>query len=468
MSVEQIVDGKQYTDASYSIFDPIIRDDSNIEYNYVKIDPTIGANLTSKNNQGDAIEYQYYGKDVYQLSKSYFLMKAVFSPSDDLGFDTGRHSSDVTPINNLAHEAFNDGTIWMGNEEAEKTTNIGHADTICKLVYASSEWGSGQGTDSCWVTDTANSGVAGAALGYADANAYRASEPAILRRERISGSYAATLNGIALSSSYFMVKPPFGLLTGNQGVFKDVSFRIKLNRQGNNFLGVCGGAGGAVGPGPKFVVQEMPFYLCVRKPNLDILFQLEKQLANSIIRYQYTTIKTNSLPIPANNNNLNINLNSYPAKPAVVILAFQNDNRETIYSDYGQFDHYNITELSLRVNDKRLPYEVMRTDFGTAAAPARQYQEPLTYLRELVGHNNYIKGHMISNKNYASNYPIFAFNLRNNNEGIPEPNKINTRLDLNVTFGVPPALGKVHAIFLFDNVLEVTGTSNVAKKVLGA
>lgn len=467
MSTEVIEDGKQYTDASYSIFDPIIKDDSNIEYNYVKIDPTIGANLTSKNSQGDAIEYQYYGKDVYQLSKSYFLMKAIYHSADDnLVYADARNSSDITPINNLAHEAFNDGTLWMGNEEAEKTTNIGHADTICKLVYASSEWGSGQGSDSGWFTDTTNSGVGGDAAGIALADNYRASEPAKLRRERVSGTYAATLNAVQATPSYFMVKPPFGLLTGNQGVFKDVSFRIKLNRQGNNFLGVAGHVG-AAGPGGKLVILEMPLYLCVRKPNLDILFQLEKQLANSVIRYQYTTIKTNSIPIAYRATNLNVNLNSYPAKPAAVLLAFQNDNRETIYSDYGQFDHYDISELSLRVNDKRLPYEVMRTDF-----PNRIYQEPLTYLREMVGHNNYIKGHMITNKNFASNYPIFAFNLRNNNEGIPEPNKINTRLDLNVTFSpIAPAVtpsGKVHCIFLFDNVMEVTGTSNVVKKVYGA
>lgn len=486
-------------DPSYDLFSPVISDNSNIGFEHITIQPDIGPNLEGKNSFNDIYEYFYQGKDFYDLSGAYFVGRARID-----GTLTKATNGHLSIINNTINNAFNRAELFLGGSTmAESIENYGLCDTVMKDVFASSEWISSVGKDSFYYSET-NSGRQEAVTGslatftggyYTGAknsdifDAQISPSARALRKRFITGCNAdGDIVDVATCTPktdvWFTFKPSFGLFSGAQHkTFKDVSFRIRLYRQDHPFMfcntGTSGGETAADlahaqtttwnADAMRFVIKEMSLKLPIRHPDLSIKLAIEEKLANSMVAYNYKTVKSNYVNMTPQNGTFSGTLANWASTPEMVFVVMQNTNRERYTGGhFSGFDHFDTKNMYITVNgSKRYPFESLTTQFGTTStAGIENYSEALALIRRCnYGMNDYLRGQFLTTDNFNA-FPIFAFlTTPSGDEKLPMLNREPCRIDVHVTCDNSLYSAKMYIIGVFNSVIEVNGTSNISKVI---
>lgn len=147
---------------------------------------------------------------------------------------------------------------------------------------------------------------------------------------------------------------------------------------------------------------------------------------------------------------------SQVTKPRYVIVGFQT-NRGVHNSDSSLFDHCNISNLKLYLNNERFPYDDLNVNFGH-----ENYHELYHNLRKIQ--ESYYNG-ACGNSPFELTFddfmqrPIFAFDCTRTDESL-KPGMVDVRLEIEARNNIP-ANTSAYCLIIHDNLIRYSPFSSL-------
>lgn len=454
MITETAVEQPQINDLGYSLDGAVLRDDSTLETGELWLNPSCGSDLTGLQGLNQPYTFEYYNSSdmIINLHDTFFTAKVKFQAADG---NAWIQNADVSPSSNIGLLFFR-ATLSLGDKIIEDIDNFGECSHVSSLVFSSNEYMTRQG---------ANEGV------YKNTGAGDITDPAIVAmKARTVGDVSAA---VAPKYSYFKIKPCFGMITDNMKYLRpETKLSITFYRGDDRKVFVKAAGYNTAAKTPIFILKNLQMCLPYKKPTASLMLQINEKLANSVVRYEYSTLRSRKVVIKAGSTDIPNMLGNFSARPAAVLMYFRQAGR---YADSRaitdawlnplSFDILPLQRIQLLVNGVPTPsvryeFEALDNDKLALGNYVRVYDE----LMKLGGKDNYVVGTNITYEEWAKYYPIFVFNLQNNkNISLPELNRTPTRIECQAQFPAQAADYECHFIFLFHNVVSVApkGIANI-------
>lgn len=150
-------------------------------------------------------------------------------------------------------------------------------------------------------------------------------------------------------------------------------------------------------------------------------------------------------------------------KPRYVVVAFQTNRNNVINRDFSMFDHCNITNLKLYLNNERYPYDDMNLDFGQL-----HYNE-LFYAFQSIQQNYYGSDASFFNPlgvditNFIGR-PIFAFDCSRSDETV-KSGMVDVRLEIEASVNIPENTA-AYCLIIHDNLIQYSPFTSIVHRVI--
>lgn len=150
------------------------------------------------------------------------------------------------------------------------------------------------------------------------------------------------------------------------------------------------------------------------------------------------------------------------SKPRYVIVAFQTGRNHVAASDATKFDHCNVSDVKLYMNNERFPYDDLNLNFAELS-----YHELYHMVTKLQ--KSYYNGTSPSNPiemDYAAllDRPVFAFDCSRTDENIKN-GMVDVRIEIETTVNIP-ANTTAFCLIIHDNLIRYSPfTSTVHRDI---
>lgn len=160
-----------------------------------------------------------------------------------------------------------------------------------------------------------------------------------------------------------------------------------------------------------------------------------------------------------NRHTWSVKTTSQVRKPRYVIVAFQT-NRSTIVNDSSEFDHCNISNVKLYLNNERYPYDdlnlaMTENHFHESYYMVQNIQ--LTYYNDVSFYNP--TGYDLAN---YSKKPVFAFDCTRSDESV-KASMVDIRLELESRANFAPNTA-VYCLIIHDNLVRYSPFSSIVHR----
>lgn len=172
--------------------------------------------------------------------------------------------------------------------------------------------------------------------------------------------------------------------------------------------------------------------------------------------YEFPTIPE------ATRNTWSVKTTSQVNKPRYVVIGFQTNRMNVIQSDASLFDHCNISNIKLYLNNEKYPYDDMNVNFATS-----NYQE-LYHMFQCI-QNSFYNGCAFfnpSNMNldaFAAR-PIFAFDCSRSDDSI-KVGMVDIRVEIESRINIP-ANTSAYCLIIHDNLFEYSPFTSRVHRVV--
>lgn len=149
-------------------------------------------------------------------------------------------------------------------------------------------------------------------------------------------------------------------------------------------------------------------------------------------------------------------------KPRYVIVAFQTNRNNIVGSNASEFDHCNITNLKLYLNNERFPYDDFNLNFAQIS-----YHE-LFYALTKIQHSYY---NGMGGSNAVANWPsyaglvqtpIFAFDCSKSEESV-KPGMVDVRLEIESSANIPVNTS-AYCLIIHDNLIRYSPFTSIVQR----
>lgn len=144
-------------------------------------------------------------------------------------------------------------------------------------------------------------------------------------------------------------------------------------------------------------------------------------------------------------------------KPRYVVVAFQTNRNFVATQNMSMFDHCNITNLKLYMNNERYPYDDMNVDFTT-----NKYHELFhTLIKAPVSYYNDLFGGYPTSQEFAdyANRPVFVFDCSRTDESI-KSGMVDVRLEIEASENFPLNTS-AYCLIIHDNLVWYSPFSSI-------
>lgn len=150
-------------------------------------------------------------------------------------------------------------------------------------------------------------------------------------------------------------------------------------------------------------------------------------------------------------------------KPRFVVVGFQTNRNNNFRVNSTLFDHCNITNVKLYLNNDRYPYDDLNLDSGLV-----HYQEVFHMLQSVqqkyyddVSFYNPVGVDMI---NFLSNRPVFVFDCSRTDESV-KMGMVDVRIDIEARQNIPNNTA-AYCLIIHDNLVQYSPFSSVVHRVI--
>ena len=345
----------------------------------------------------------------------------------------------VSLTNNAMMYLFKNIRYDLSGNEIEKITNLGQATTMLGLLKYPYDFSKSKGLNQSWYKDTLSEATA-QNLGWN------------IRRRHIinnnvdpkgSFSFKIPLKHIfGFCEDYDKVVYGFKhtiILTGNndhEAIFRDVGVdagKISLSK----------------------VSWFMPDVIPADKDKMELYKIIERK---EKIPVGYRMIQSTNASIPQTNSfSWRVSVKSSPEVPRFIIVGFQTDRTVEQDRNPSIFDHLNVRNNYVMLNNKRYPefdYNLSfpANQFSIAYGDAADFRTNFFDMNELVSSPN------INPSDYKTLYPIFLFNVSKQSEKLKySTTDIQVKMEFNENV---PAGTEAYAVIISDRLINFQSDGN--------
>lgn len=151
-------------------------------------------------------------------------------------------------------------------------------------------------------------------------------------------------------------------------------------------------------------------------------------------------------------------------KPRFVVVAFQTNRNNQVTTDASLFDHCNVKNIKLYLNNQRFPYDDMNLQFDQS-----NYHEVFMMLSKIQ--RSYYNGTggsnpMLNTLTYARflERPVFAFDCTRTDESI-KASMVDVRLEIETTANFPQNTS-AYCLIVHDNLVQYSPYSSIVERVI--
>lgn len=149
-------------------------------------------------------------------------------------------------------------------------------------------------------------------------------------------------------------------------------------------------------------------------------------------------------------------------KPRYVVVAFQMNRNNVVTSNASHFDHCNITNVKLHLNNERYPYDDMNVSFGgnNFTELFHTYQNiQQTYYNETTM-NNAVDVDLLG----FLERPIFPFDCTRSDESI-KSGMVDIRIEIEASQNIP-ANTAAYCLIIHDNLIEYSPFTSEVRRAI--
>lgn len=162
-------------------------------------------------------------------------------------------------------------------------------------------------------------------------------------------------------------------------------------------------------------------------------------------------------------NNWTVKTTTQVTKPRYVVVAFQTNRNYVAAADPKNFDHCNITNIRLYLNNERYPYDDMNLRYSEG-----DYAE----IYKLMGNiqNNYYNGTQPLNsisysigKIQDGSVTIYPFDCSRSDDGVNRNGMVDIRIEMESSENIP-ANTTAYCLIIHDNMIQYTPATGIVSR----
>ena len=388
------------------IADESLVDDSIQAYKRFAFLPISGTNL----NNANPIVIRVENSDNYfRPSDSEIEFEGRVVKSTD-GTPYKKDEAKLTLINNGLMYLFDNIKYALSSTEIETVYQPGQAKTMFGLLTKNQNINNGGGLNSCWIPDDGVGEAVEANTGYEARRKFlfvnnKMTPPA---EDPNSGSFRFSVK----------LEDIFGFATDYHRVMYGFVHTLTLIRNVNHKDALFGETGAVEG---KVEFSKISWILPHVQPsqvaNYDLVKLINEQRPLSIdfrARECLTTV------LPTSNTFLwRVGIRTSPEKPRFIVLGFQTDREGSLQKNLGLFDHCNLKNTYVLLNNQRYPAMDYNADFSKNHYN-KLYREFYQFMQKFHGISDSVTSTSVDPIGYKHLFPLIVYDVSRQSERIQQ------------------------------------------------
>jgi len=366
-------------------------DDSIKSYQLTEYQPITGSQLNTSGQITITIENT---DDFYYPRQSWLKIEGNLLKAD------GKLYGDddlITLTNNGLMYLFTNIKYSLSGMEIESLNHPGVATTILGSLKHSSDFSKGPGLMQCWYPDTATTA--------ADANVgFTIRRGLIIQKPNPNGafSFAVPLEDL------------FGFCEDYDKVVYGVRHTLTLVRTTDDndaiFRAEAAGAG-------KVQLTKISWMMPKVQPNDEMKYKLYKNIeSKDVLDVGFRMRQCSVIQIPQTTSfSWRLGVKTAPEKPRFIIVGIQTNKSSNQTRNAALFDHANVTNMSVMLNNDKYPNLNADADFSKQRFPVF-YKEMSEFLYKFYGADPMVVSTSINPIQYKELTPLFVFDVSKQNE----------------------------------------------------
>ncbi len=373
------------TEQIFNIKDKIDEDKSIESFQYHKYEPETGIDL---NQQGEMYIYINHPSKYYYAAKAYLTIEGQLQKADGSVYGV---VDVVTLQHNVIPYLFSNISFSLGGKQIENLNHPGQASTLFGMLTLPDDFSRAGGMNMCWYKDSSATASLTENTGFK------------VRHDVLFSSDPKGTFSFSLSLSELL-----GFCNDFTKILYGFDMQLVLNRQSDNdaiFRNAAAGAG-------KINLTKCALYMPIVKPSDMERLALAKIIENKdVLDVGYRMRECSTITVEQDSHfTWKLSNKSSPERPRWLILAFQTNKRNNQLTNASVFDHINLTNAYVLLNDVRFPAIDYHINMDKMQF-SRMFKEVCEFRENFYGMDKLISNGGINFSDYKTLYPIYIFDV---------------------------------------------------------
>lgn len=371
-------------------------DDSIKSYETYAFQPISGTQLNSAGQITIRVENQ---DSFFHPRKSWLQIEGKLTKTAALAVYADADLVSLT--NNGLLYLFDNIKYELSGQEIESVYHPGHASTILGLSRYSTNFDQGPGLNQCWTLDTSTA-AANANTGFKKRHDY------IIEKAAPKGNFRFSIN----------LEHLFGFCEDYDKVLYGFTHTLTLVRSGsdNNAIFRTNAAGAG-----SVTLEKISWMLPRIEPNDEQKYQLYKSIEKKeVLNVGFRMRQCATVSVPQTPSfTWRLGVRAAPEKPRYIMIAFQTGKSNDQEKNTALFDHCNVSNMYVLLNNTRYP----AIDFNASFAKNEYenfYKELADFPQKYYGLDSLVSNITMDPIQYKDLFPIFVFDVSRQSERLQQ------------------------------------------------
>ena len=404
-------------------------DESIERMEFHEYEPTARTNLNSPGEIRINIEMQ----DLFCYpAKSYLIFEGRLTKDDDTAY------ADADANNGLMH-LFSQISYYLSNQEIETIFHPGQATTMLGMLKYPNDFQLAQGLNQLWYKDTAATAVIADNAGFAVRQAY------LIQKPTAKGTFSFKVP----------LKHIFGFCDDYDKVVYGLKHTLTLVRKSDDDA-IYRAANAAAG---KVNIDKISWFVPHVIPSDMEKLELYKTIESKVsLPCAYRARQCDTITVPRSTTfSWPLSIKTSPETPRYIIVAFQTNRDGGQERNPSIFDHCNLKNMYVMMNQTRYPAVDYNLSFPNQQF-SRAYGEASLFSEKFYGMDELITQSNITPSDFKDLFPIMVFDVSNQSE------KLKTSvasIQIKAIFNADvPANTQAFAVIISDKLLQLQSDGN--------
>jgi len=414
--------------------DTPLTDEGIEKYEWHEYEPVARTNLNSAGEIRINIELQ----DLFSHpAESYLLFEGRLTKADGTAY---ANDNPAAIVNNGLMHLFSQMSYSLSNQEIESVFHPGQATTMLGLLKYPNDFALAQGLNQLWTKDTTATAVIANNTGFAIRQAY------LIRKPTAKGTF----------SFIVPLKHIFGFCEDYEKIVYGMKQTLTLVRKSDDdavYRVLLVDAAAAAAAAGKVNISKISWFMPHVIPSDMERMQLYKTIeSKTTLPVAFRAHFCDTITVPQSTTfNWRLSVKTAPEKPRYIIVGFQTDRSGNQVANPSIFDHCDIKNMYVMMNQDRYPAVDYNLSFPNQQF-SRAYRDAATFSEKFYGMDQLITQSNITPADYKDLYPLFVFDVSKQSERL-KSSVVDIQIKATFNAAVPGGT-EAYAVVISDKLLN--------------